>query len=96
MANCVYDNPATMCHEEWEDGILLVRIHSVNFRDPDWAISPWYPWPWEPNKLRGDASAVEEVEGERDEAMARRERLEALLPSDRCCSRCQGRDIPKP
>lgn len=63
MSVCVFDNPATMAREAWQEGVLVghtqaALLESATFRGHrDWPFI-FNVGRWEPGRVHGDAAAI--------------------------------------
>lgn len=60
---CVYDNPATMAREAWQNGRLLLKLDALVLLDANFRRSGLMPFmlnvgPWSDGKAWGDIKAM--------------------------------------
>ena len=67
MKTAVFDNPATMCREMWQDGKLLAHLSADAMLQKGFRGHPTIPLPlncgeWCPGRVDGDAAAIAEFD----------------------------------
>lgn len=65
MSVCVYDNPASMTREGWQDGKLLMSVSANVLETKGYRESGKIPWilnigEWKPGQISGDIEAIDE------------------------------------
>ncbi len=77
---CIYDNPATMCREYWENKKLIcsLSVHKIFTKEiisePAW-VKKFKKTPWIPGAIEGDENAIQREPTPPDEPVEKSEEI---------------------